>query len=1049
MITDWTLAIDFGTTSTVTVIGANGQRPHVLEIGGDRRMPSIVYIDDDESVLVGHVAGGLAMSDPRRGIRGLKRRLGHPTPIVLAGHAHRAVDLVAEILRFAHDEAVRHQGSPPSRTRLTYPATWSRPRRAELLEAAATAGLPDPSLIAEPVAAALTYGETVGIPDGSHVAVFDLGGGTFDTAVLQRSGETFKVVGKPTGDAELGGELFDEIIMNHVGDQLDESQWDEMMTSDDLPWRQSASRLRAECKRVKEAVSAHDYGELVVGTPNGLSQLRLTRTEVEELLEPHIDEALHLLARCIGDAGVPASDLAAIFVAGGASRMPLIEQKLREAYPDVTIGLQGDPKAAVAYGALVATPATIDAGLTPAEAAPIAPIAPLAAPLPPTSPVTRAESVPTVPPTPPPSHATAHPPATQAPATQPPATQPPATPQVDSTDTAAPPPTSVDAAAPPPQPSAHTAPPVEDAIPSAPPATWAPQPTPPLSAPLTSSPTPTPASTGTPTSPGTVAGQHAPGGITAPGTQPLEGPGESGGPGRGLLIAALVGVVALIAAVGGFFAFRGDDTANPSPTTPPVSNEVVTTPPPTADPDEPVTVDVGVGGDYPTIEAALADVSDGSTLLLGAETFTLANSIEIDRDITIAGAGSDATTITAEAKMDRSVLRFRDASVTLTGVTVAYTGIEPTNIIEFSSADIEITDVTVQGARFDPNDPTFSDSGNGIAVLGTTSGTLESITAIENEIGIGFHDRTSVSISMSTASDNRDHGFGFFDTSSVSASNNTSSTNGITGFAVFNTASPSLVANTASGNEAAGFVWFDSGAGLARDNTADANLSNGFELQSTATPNLIANFATNNEADGFRWTDQSAGTASGNEATDNLSDGFVTVGMATPTLTSNLATGNTIDGFAFDESSEPVLTANTADDNGEAGYSWFGDAAGTARDNNASGNLVAGFYMGGQSAPTLTSNTSDSNPGTGFLWTNDATGTGEENVANANTLNGFEVQGSAAPTLTMNDSTDNLGAGYGWFGQGAGTATENTASGNNSDVFVEDGATPELLDNGF
>ncbi len=359
----WTLAIDFGTTATVAAVQIDGERPEILEIGGDRRLPSIVFIDDDGSIVVGQAAAGLAISRPDRAIRAPKGRLGEQVPIVLAGEAHQAVDLVSAVLASVLTEASRFVGGPPARTRLTYPATWNRPRRSRLLEAAAKAGLPEPELIAEPVAAALTYSQRGQLPDDGHVAVYDLGGGTFDTAVLQATSGGFRVIGRPHGDPQLGGELFDEMLMNLVGERLDEDRWDELVISEEPEWRRAAARLRRECRRVKEALSTHGYGEIVMGLPDGMVEERVTKEELEQLVRPFIDESVSLLGQCIGDAGVSPNDLEAIYITGGASRMPMVEAAVRDAFPNVAISRQGDPKTAVAFGALVASPASMDASL--------------------------------------------------------------------------------------------------------------------------------------------------------------------------------------------------------------------------------------------------------------------------------------------------------------------------------------------------------------------------------------------------------------------------------------------------------------------------------------------------------------------------------------------------------------------------------------------------------------------------------------------------------------------------------------------------------------
>lgn len=354
--TSWTLAVDFGTSFTVAAVRSDGRPPEAIEIAGERRMPTVVMVSDDGSVLVGRAAEDLAASSPGRALRAPKRRLGEPAPVVLGGRAYQVVDLVAAVLRHVYDEAVRHQGSPPDSVRLTHPATWSRPRLARLLEAAAKAGLPQAVLIAEPVAAAMSYASEVGVADGAHVAVYDLGGGTFDTTVLQAEGGAFSVVGRPGGDANLGGELFDELLTNDVGERLDPDVWEQLQVSDDMRWRQAASALRTEVRRAKEALTSAPYAELLVPLPTGLVNLRLTRDELEAVVGPYIDESVRLFVQCVRDAGVEPSALAAVYLVGGASRMPLVERRLSEAVPGVPVSRRGDPKTAVALGATRAEP---------------------------------------------------------------------------------------------------------------------------------------------------------------------------------------------------------------------------------------------------------------------------------------------------------------------------------------------------------------------------------------------------------------------------------------------------------------------------------------------------------------------------------------------------------------------------------------------------------------------------------------------------------------------------------------------------------------------
>jgi actin-like ATPase involved in cell morphogenesis len=358
--TSWTLAVDFGTSYTVAAVRADGRTPQAIEIRGDRRVPSVVLVTDDGNaaprIEVGRVAEDLSATRPGSVLRAPKRRLGEPAPVVLGGRPYQVVDLVGVLLRDIYDEAVRHQGSAPARVCLTHPATWSRPRLARLLEAAAKVGLADVMLIAEPVAAALAYAAEANVPDGAHVAVYDLGGGTFDTTVLRADGGSFSVVGRPGGDANLGGELFDELLVNLIGERLDPAIWDELQVSDDLPWRQAAAALRNEVRRAKESLSSAPGAELLLPLPGGMVHEKLSQADLETVVTPYIDESVRLLVQSVRDAGVDPTQLASVYLVGGASRMPIVERKLAEALPGVPISRRGDPKTAVAVGATLAEP---------------------------------------------------------------------------------------------------------------------------------------------------------------------------------------------------------------------------------------------------------------------------------------------------------------------------------------------------------------------------------------------------------------------------------------------------------------------------------------------------------------------------------------------------------------------------------------------------------------------------------------------------------------------------------------------------------------------
>ncbi|MCC6435706.1 MAG: Hsp70 family protein [Acidimicrobiales bacterium] len=346
----WVLGIDFGTSFTVAA--ARSRRgPEVIEVGGERRVPSVVLAEDDGSVVVGRSAEDLATARPGHAIRAPKSRLAEPAPVILGGRPHQVTSLIASLLAYVYREAVRQQGSVPVEVRLTHPAAWSQPRLDRLLMAAAQAGLPNPVLVPEPVAAAVSFADEGGVVDGGFVAVYDLGGGTFDTAVLQATHDGFVVVGRPAGEDRLGGDLFDELLANHVGAKLDPDTWEALQVSDERAWQQAAAALRSEARRVKEALSSHPYAELLLGLPTGMVTQRVTRDEFEQLVAPYVRSSVDLLSRAVGDAGLGLGHLDAVYLAGGASRSPVVERLVSEAFPGVTVSRRGDPKTAVALGA--------------------------------------------------------------------------------------------------------------------------------------------------------------------------------------------------------------------------------------------------------------------------------------------------------------------------------------------------------------------------------------------------------------------------------------------------------------------------------------------------------------------------------------------------------------------------------------------------------------------------------------------------------------------------------------------------------------------------
>jgi actin-like ATPase involved in cell morphogenesis len=345
------LGIDLGTTYTA----AAAERSGVVEAQtlGNRSasVPSVVFLRDDGEILVGEAATRRATTDPGRVAREFKRRLGDPTPIILGGTPYAAEMLMARLLRWSVDRVQEHQGEPPRAIALTHPANWGPYKLDLLAQAVRQVDLQVALMLAEPVAAATFYASQRTLEPGSVVAVYDLGGGTFDAAVVRRTAVGFDIVGSPEGIERLGGIDFDEAVFAHVqgavGDDLGG-------LDPEQPSSQAAvARLRQECIDAKEALSSDTDVSIPVLLPGIQTEVRLTRAEFETMIRPAIGETIVALRRAIRSAGVAAEEITTVLLVGGSSRIPLVAQMVG-AELGRPISIDAHPKDAIAYGAAIA-----------------------------------------------------------------------------------------------------------------------------------------------------------------------------------------------------------------------------------------------------------------------------------------------------------------------------------------------------------------------------------------------------------------------------------------------------------------------------------------------------------------------------------------------------------------------------------------------------------------------------------------------------------------------------------------------------------------------
>ncbi|MGH3886514.1 MAG: Hsp70 family protein [Pseudonocardiaceae bacterium] len=384
----YALGVDVGTSFTAAAICRSDDhqqnKADVVALGSRMpSVPSVLFLGADGSVVVGEAAERRALTDPDRVVRGFKRRIGDDTPLLVAGQPYAAHDLAAMVVRWVVDRVTEREGGTPDRIAITHPAGWG-PYKKDLLACALVAvGLDDLTFIAEPEAAAVSYATQERVEAGTTIAVYDLGGGTFDAAVVHKTGAgSFALLGSADGLEQLGGADFDEAVFTRVQAdtaQSDTTRWD-TLDVDNPSVLSGLARLRRECTEAKEALSSDTEVSIPVLLPEVSADVRLGRSEFEEMIRPALEDTVDSLSRAIRSAELSSGDLGAVLLVGGSSRIPLVSQLVSAAL-GCPVVVDADPKTTIALGAAL----SIAPQTQPAPTATVAIAAPAIDPESPTS----------------------------------------------------------------------------------------------------------------------------------------------------------------------------------------------------------------------------------------------------------------------------------------------------------------------------------------------------------------------------------------------------------------------------------------------------------------------------------------------------------------------------------------------------------------------------------------------------------------------------------------------------------------------------------------
>ncbi|WP_207064030.1 molecular chaperone DnaK [Motiliproteus sp. SC1-56] len=373
------IGIDLGTTNSCVAI-LDGDKSKVIENAeGDRTTPSIIAYTDDNEILVGQSAKRQAVTNPSNTLFAIKRLIGRrfkddvvqkdikmvPYKIIEADNGDAWVDVKgkklappqvsAEILKKMKKTAEDYLGEPVTEAVITVPAYFNDSQRQATKDAGKIAGLEVKRIINEPTAAALAYGMDKKSGDRT-IAVYDLGGGTFDISIIEIAevdGEHQFEVLSTNGDTFLGGEDFDLRVIEYLAESFKKDTGIDLH-SDPL----ALQRLKEAAEKAKVELSSSQQTDVnlpyITADASGPKHLnvKLTRAKLESLVEDLVQKSLAPCEMALKDADVSASDIDDVILVGGQTRMPLVQEKVKaffnkEARKDV------NPDEAVAMGAAI------------------------------------------------------------------------------------------------------------------------------------------------------------------------------------------------------------------------------------------------------------------------------------------------------------------------------------------------------------------------------------------------------------------------------------------------------------------------------------------------------------------------------------------------------------------------------------------------------------------------------------------------------------------------------------------------------------------------
>jgi molecular chaperone DnaK len=353
------IGIDLGTTNSVVAVMEGSEVKVIPNAEGNRLTPSVVAFNDKNETIVGEPARRQAVTNPKRTVYSVKRFMGRRhseveseeklVPYQVVGAASEYVkvgigdqqytpqEISAKVLRKLKEAAESYLGHRVSKAVITVPAYFNDAQRQATKDAGQIAGLEVARIINEPTAAALAYG--LDKSKDQKIVVFDLGGGTFDVSVLEvamsgddQSSKVFEVI-STSGDTHLGGDDFDQTLVNHVASQFQKDTGLDLRKD-----AMSLQRLQEACEKAKKELSSVPQTDInlpfITADATGPKhlQMSITRAKFEELADSLIERCRQPVLQALQDAKLKPSDIDEVVLVGGSTRVPKVRQIVKEIF---------------------------------------------------------------------------------------------------------------------------------------------------------------------------------------------------------------------------------------------------------------------------------------------------------------------------------------------------------------------------------------------------------------------------------------------------------------------------------------------------------------------------------------------------------------------------------------------------------------------------------------------------------------------------------------------------------------------------------------------